>query len=77
MARYPNEAFKSKELSRRLSIRSQQDYQIFKDALRVLVDSNKVKRIKGGRFGHFEMPKSITGVLSSVAVSRDVRVARK
>jgi ribonuclease R len=62
LARYPNEAFKSKELSRRLSFRSQQDYQIFKDALRVLVDSNKVKRIKGGRFAHFEIPKSITGV---------------
>ena len=61
MARYPNEAFKSKELARRLSFRSQQDYQIFKEALRVLVNANKVKRIKGGRFGHFEMPQSIVG----------------
>ncbi|MCX6133210.1 MAG: ribonuclease R [Ignavibacteriales bacterium] len=62
MARYPNEAFKSKELARRLSFKSQQDYQIFKEALRVLVNANKVKRIKGGRFGHFEIPQSVAGI---------------
>ena len=62
LARYPNEAFKSKELARRLSFRNQTDYQIFKEALRVLVNSNKVKRIKGGRFGHFEIPQSTVGV---------------
>jgi ribonuclease R len=28
----------------------------------VLVNTNKVKRIKGGRFGHFEIPQSIVGV---------------
>ncbi|MDP2885598.1 MAG: ribonuclease R [Ignavibacteria bacterium] len=61
LSKYPNESFKSKELARRLSFRTQQDYQIFKDALSLLVNTNKVKRIKGGLYGHVEIPQTLVG----------------
>jgi ribonuclease R len=38
------------------------DYQIFKEALGTLVNGNKVKRIKGGRYGHFELPQNVVGL---------------
>ncbi len=62
LVRYPHQSFKTKELSRRLSLRTTQDYQVFKEALGLLVRDNKVNRIKGGRFGHLAIPSSAVGV---------------
>ena len=61
LARYPNQSFKSKELARRLSLRTTPDYQVFKEALGLLVNDKKVNRIKGGQFGHLAIPQSVTG----------------
>lgn len=52
LERYPNETFKSKELARRLKIRSEKDYQQFKKILRSLQDENKILRIRGKKYGH-------------------------
>ncbi|MBI3578390.1 MAG: ribonuclease R [Ignavibacteriales bacterium] len=62
-ARYPNQAFKSKELARRLSIRTNEEHEVLKQALRHLTDTNQVKRIKGGKFGHLEIPQTVIGTL--------------
>jgi ribonuclease R len=45
-----------------LSVRSTSDYQAFKQALRSLQDMNKIRRVKGGRFGHLEIPQVLSGV---------------
>ena len=62
LARYPNQLFKSKELARRLSLRSTEEYEAFKKALQSLIETNMVKRVSGGRFGHFETPQTVVGV---------------
>ena len=62
LARYPNQLFRPKELARRLSLRSDAEYQAFKQALRSLQDANKIRRVKGGRFGHLEIPQILSGV---------------
>ncbi len=63
LSRYPNELFKSKELARRLGIRSDKDYQTFKTRLRALQDSGKIQRVKGKKFGHLVVPRFVEGIL--------------
>jgi ribonuclease R len=62
LARYPNQLFKSKELERRLSLKTNEQHLAFKRALRALIDGGKIKRVHGGKYGHFELPQSITGL---------------
>jgi ribonuclease R len=62
LARYPNQLFRPKELARRLSLRSDVEYQSFKQALRSLQDMNKIRKVKGGRFGHLEIPQTLAGM---------------
>jgi ribonuclease R len=61
LARYPNQSFKSKELARRLSLKTNEEHQAFKAALHLLVEKNEVQRVKGGRFGHLNIPQSVVG----------------
>ncbi|MBI3006554.1 MAG: ribonuclease R [Ignavibacteriales bacterium] len=63
LARYPNEAFKSKELARRLGIRSDADYLSLKQALRILQDKQQVSRVKGKQYSHLFVPQTVTGKL--------------
>ncbi len=63
--RYPNEVFKTKEMARRLGIRSDKDYQVFKTALRGLQDGGKLRRIRGKKFGQLHVPESVTGTFRS------------
>ncbi len=63
LERYPNETFKSKELSRRLSIRTQKDEQAFRKALRSLQDERKILRIKGKKYSHLHIKQIIHGKL--------------
>lgn len=65
LVRYPNELFKSKEMARRLGIKSEKDYQVFKEALRMLQDDNRIRRARGKKFGHHHVPESVTGVIRS------------
>ena len=63
LERFPNELFKSKELSRRLGIRNEKDYLVFKDALRLLQDEKKIERVRGKKYGHLHIPQQLVGVI--------------
>jgi ribonuclease R len=63
LARFPNESFKSKELSRRIGIRNEKDEQLFKKALRLLQDDQKILRIHGKRYSHLHTVQIFFGVL--------------
>jgi ribonuclease R len=61
LARFPNECFKSKELSRRIGIRTDKEYIVFKNVLRSLQDENKILRIRGKKYGHLHEVQLVTG----------------
>ena len=63
LARFPNESFKLKELSRRVGIRNEKDEQIFKRALRSLQDEKKILRIRGKKYGHLHKTHLLFGSL--------------
>jgi ribonuclease R len=63
LARFPNESFKSKELSRRIGIRTEKDEQLFKKALRSLQDDQKILRIHGKRYSHLHKAQLFFGEL--------------
>jgi ribonuclease R len=63
LARFPNESFKSKELSRRIGIRNEKDEQLFKKALRSLQEDRKILRIHGKRFSHLHEAQLFFGEL--------------
>ncbi len=63
LARFPNDLFKSKELARRLTIKSDKDYQTFKTQLRKLQDSGQIRRVEGKRYGHLSIPQVVEGIL--------------
>ncbi|MBI4428337.1 MAG: ribonuclease R [Ignavibacteriales bacterium] len=63
LARYPNEAFKSKELARRLGIRNDADYLMFKQALRILQDKQQITKAKGKRYRHHFVSQNVIGKL--------------
>jgi ribonuclease R len=62
-ARFPNESFKLKELSRRVGIRNEKDEQIFKRALRSLQEEKKILRIHGKKYGHLHETQLLFGSL--------------
>ncbi len=62
LARYPNQLFKSKELERRMSLRTNEEHLAFKLSLRSLIDAGKIKRVHGGKYGHFELPQTVVGL---------------
>jgi len=61
LARFPNESFKLKELSRRIGIRDNKDEQMFRKALRSLQDENKILRIRGKKYGHLHKTELVIG----------------
>ncbi|MBI5464597.1 MAG: RNB domain-containing ribonuclease, partial [Ignavibacteriales bacterium] len=63
LARYPNEQFKAKELARRLGIRAEQEYEIFKLSLRKLQDERRIDRVKGKQFCHMHVAEVLDGVM--------------
>ena len=63
LARFPNESFKSKELSRRIGIRTEKDEQLFKNLLRSLQDDQKILRIHGKRYSHLHKAQLFFGEL--------------
>jgi ribonuclease R len=63
LARFPNELFKSKELARRLGIRNEREYELFKNELRKLQDAGQIMRVKGKQFGHLNIPSFAEGIL--------------
>jgi ribonuclease R len=63
LARFPNESFKSKELSRRIGIRTEKDEQLFRNALRSLQDDQKILRIHGKRYRHLHKTQLFFGDL--------------
>ena len=63
LARFPNESFKLKELSRRIGIRNEKDEQIFKRALRSLQDEKVILRIRGKKYGHLHETQLLFGLL--------------
>ena len=65
VARYPNESFKQKELSRRIGIRNNKDEQIFKRALRSLQDEKSIARIRGKKYGHLHETQLFIGVFAA------------
>ena len=63
LARFPNESFKSKEISRRIGIRTETDEQSFKRALRSLQNDKKILRIHGKRYSHLHKAQFFSGEL--------------
>jgi ribonuclease R len=63
LIRFPHESFKSKELSRRIGIRNEKDYQRFKQALRLLQDEQKILRMHGKKYSHLHKTQIVTGAL--------------
>jgi ribonuclease R len=63
LVRFPNESFKSKELSRRIGIRTEKDEHLFKRALRSLQDDQKILRIHGKRYSHLHKAQLFFGEL--------------
>lgn len=63
LERFPNETFKSKELSRRLGIRNQKDEQQFKNALRSLQDDQKIMRVRGKKYRHLHITQVLFGII--------------
>ena len=63
LARFPNESFKLKELSRRIGIRTAKDEQIFKRALRSLQEEQKILRIRGKKYSHLHKTQLVFGEL--------------
>jgi ribonuclease R len=63
LARFPNESFKSKELSRRIGIRTEKDEQLFKSVLRSLQDDKKILRIHGKKYSHLHKAQLFFGEL--------------
>lgn len=61
LARYPSQVFRAKEIARRLSIKTSEEYQLFKQAVRQLQETNRIRRIKGARFGHHDVPQTVVG----------------
>jgi len=64
LAKHPTELFKTSELARRLTLKTPQDRHHLVEALHELADANQIRRVKRGKFGHLEIPQSITGTLS-------------
>lgn len=63
LARHPHQAFKAKEISRRLTIKDPQDYQLLKETLRFLEENKRIRRVRKGYFGHLEIPRVVQGRL--------------
>ncbi len=63
LARFPNESFKSKELSRRIGIHTEKDYQLFKQALRSLQDEKMILRMRGKKYSHLHKKQIVSGEL--------------
>ncbi len=63
LLRFPRESFKSKELSRRLGIRTEKEYQLFKQALRSLQDEQLIEYIRGKKYGHLHTVEIVSGEL--------------
>jgi len=63
LAQYPNQSFKVKEISRRIGVRTDEAYQLLKEALRTLEDNRQVKRANKGYYSHLDIPQTVQGVL--------------
>lgn len=61
LARYPNQTFRTKELERRLSLKTKEEHRLFKEGLRELIQDEKIRRVRGGRYAHLARPQSVTG----------------
>lgn len=48
-------------MERRLSLKSKDDHQLFKDGLRELIGANRIRRVRGGRYAHLAVPQSVIG----------------
>lgn len=60
-ARYPNQLFKTKELARRLGLKSEKEYSILRTVLKSLEETQQVRRGRRGKFGHLEVPQTVVG----------------
>jgi ribonuclease R len=50
--KYPSQVFKSRQLARRLHMTEEQSYQHLRKALHELVDDERIRRLKGKRYGY-------------------------
>jgi ribonuclease R len=59
---HPDQIYKSRELARHLRV-SKKNYQFFKRLIKDLAMEGKLKRYKGNRYGKYQQPVSVEGVL--------------
>jgi ribonuclease R len=50
--KYPSQVFKSQQLARRFRMTEEKSYQILRKALHELVDDERIRRLKGKRYGY-------------------------
>lgn len=63
LARYPNQLFKSSELARRLSLKTEEEVTILRNVLKHLDESNRLKRGRHGEYGFLHAPTVLKGTL--------------
>ncbi|MEX2115833.1 MAG: ribonuclease R [Bacteroidota bacterium] len=60
-AKHPNETFKTMELARRLSLKTDAEIHTMKTALEVLEEEKRIRREKHGRLGQLDLPQLVQG----------------
>ncbi len=65
LARYPNQLFKSSELVRRLSLKTEAETAVLQKVLKHLDESNRLKRGRQGQYGFLHAPTVLKGTLRS------------
>ena len=63
LSRYPSQVFKKAELERRLGLKTDDEREQLRQALHHLQESNRIMRVKNGKFGHLEIPQTVVGML--------------
>lgn len=63
LARYPKQLFKSRELVRRLGLKTEEEIALFRDVLKALDEKGKVKRGRHGKYGFLYLPTVVRGTL--------------
>ena len=61
---HPREAFKSRQVARRLSIRDEKEFQALREVLHTMVDRKVLSHARGKGYSRKSLEKGMKGILS-------------